>query len=134
LILADPEIDIPARCNCARIRRTARNITRSYDACMAPANVSANQFKLLGYLKHRGPMRMQYFSTRNLSCSTPLGRADLQTADLLERIGSRGHFAALEQPEIFVNELRAAFHKPLFREHLAESVRGKRLWLSSLRN
>jgi epoxide hydrolase len=30
-----------------------------------------------------------------------------------------GHFAALEQPEIFVNELRAAFHKPLFRAHLA---------------
>ena len=26
-----------------------------------------------------------------------------------------GHFAALEQPEIFVNELRAAFHNPLFR-------------------
>jgi epoxide hydrolase len=30
-----------------------------------------------------------------------------------------GHFAALEQPEIFVNELRAAFHQPVFREHLA---------------
>ena len=31
-----------------------------------------------------------------------------------------GHFAALEQPEIFVNELRAAFHNPLFRERLAQ--------------
>jgi pimeloyl-ACP methyl ester carboxylesterase len=30
-----------------------------------------------------------------------------------------GHFAALEQPELFVNELRAAFHEPLFREYLA---------------
>jgi len=30
-----------------------------------------------------------------------------------------GHFAALEQPEIFVNELRAAFDNPLFRERLA---------------
>jgi epoxide hydrolase len=30
-----------------------------------------------------------------------------------------GHFAALEQPEIFVNELRAAFHQPLFRAQLA---------------
>src|ERR1700730_6819083 len=29
-----------------------------------------------------------------------------------------GHFAALEQPEIFVNELRAAFDNPLFRERL----------------
>jgi pimeloyl-ACP methyl ester carboxylesterase len=30
-----------------------------------------------------------------------------------------GHFAALEQPELFVHELRAAFHQPLFREYLA---------------
>ena len=30
-----------------------------------------------------------------------------------------GHFAALEQPEIFVNELRAAFDNPLFRQRLA---------------
>jgi len=35
------------------------------------------------------------------------------------------HLAALEQPEIFVHELRAAFHKPLFREHLASPLRGK---------
>jgi len=33
------------------------------------------------------------------------------------------------QSEIFVNELRAAFHKPLVREHLIQSVKGKRVWL-----
>jgi hypothetical protein len=37
-----------------------------------------------------------------------------------------GHFAALEQPAIFVHELRTAFHTPLFRAHLASPLRGKR--------
>lgn len=48
----------PVRCNCARIRRAARNITRFYDACLAPVGITASQFTLLGYLKHQGPMRM----------------------------------------------------------------------------
>jgi pimeloyl-ACP methyl ester carboxylesterase len=48
---------------------------------------------------------VQHFSPRNLSRAAPLDRG--------------GHFAALEQPEIFVNELRAAFHQPLFRAQLA---------------
>jgi len=52
------EKDPPERCNCARIRRAARNVTRFYDVCLAPAGVTAGQFTLLGYLKHRGPMRM----------------------------------------------------------------------------
>jgi DNA-binding MarR family transcriptional regulator len=52
------EMDPPARCNCARIRRAARNVTRFYDACLAPVGLTASQFTLLGYLKHRGPMRM----------------------------------------------------------------------------
>lgn len=52
------DIDVPARCNSARIRRAARNVTRFYDACMAPAGIGSNQFTLLGYLKFRGPMRM----------------------------------------------------------------------------
>jgi hypothetical protein len=47
---------------------------------------------------------VQHFSPRNLSRAAPLDRG--------------GHFAALKQPEIFVNELRAAFHTPVFREHL----------------
>jgi DNA-binding MarR family transcriptional regulator len=50
--------DIPARCNCARLRRAARNVTRFYDACLAPAGLTANQFTLLGYLNQRGPLSM----------------------------------------------------------------------------
>lgn len=51
--------DEPSRCNCARIRRAARTVTRYYDSCLAPAGIGANQFTILGYLKHRGPLRMQ---------------------------------------------------------------------------
>lgn len=52
------DIDVPARCNCARIRRAARSITRYYDTKLAPSGLGANQFTLLGYLKRRGPMRI----------------------------------------------------------------------------
>jgi hypothetical protein len=48
----------PVRCNCARIRRAARNVTRFYDACLAPVGITASRFTLLGYLEHQGPMRM----------------------------------------------------------------------------
>lgn len=50
--------DEPSRCNCATLRRAMRKVTRFYDACLAPAGVGVNQFTLLGYLKHRGPVRM----------------------------------------------------------------------------
>jgi len=52
------DIDVPSRCNCARLRRAARSVTRFYDQCLAPAGIGANQFTILGYLKHRGPLRM----------------------------------------------------------------------------
>ena len=52
------DIDPPSRCNCARIRRAARSITRYYDACLAPSGIGTNQYTILGYLKHRGPMRI----------------------------------------------------------------------------
>jgi hypothetical protein len=32
----------PVRCNCARIRRAARKVTRFYDACLAPVGVTAS--------------------------------------------------------------------------------------------
>jgi hypothetical protein len=49
---------LPVRSNCARIRRAARNVTRFYDACLAPVGITASRFTLLGYLKHQGPIRM----------------------------------------------------------------------------
>ncbi|QJW56465.1 Transcriptional activatory protein BadR [Serratia plymuthica] len=53
------DFDIASRCNCARLRRAARMVTRFYDQCLAPAGIGANQLTILGYLKHRGPLRMQ---------------------------------------------------------------------------
>lgn len=58
----ETDIDLPSRCNCARIRRAARSITRFYDQCLAEAGIRANQFTILGYLKHRGPLRMVVLS------------------------------------------------------------------------
>ncbi len=48
----------PERCNCARIRRAARNITRYYDTTLAPSGLGAGQFTLLGCLLNYGAMRM----------------------------------------------------------------------------
>jgi DNA-binding MarR family transcriptional regulator len=55
---AETDRDPPSRCNCARLRRAARIVTRFYDQCLAPAGIGANQYTILGYLKHRGPLRM----------------------------------------------------------------------------
>jgi DNA-binding MarR family transcriptional regulator len=54
----NPTEDLPALCNCARIRRASRTITRYYDNCLAPSGLGVNQFTLLGYLNSRGPMPM----------------------------------------------------------------------------
>jgi DNA-binding MarR family transcriptional regulator len=54
----NPTEDLPALCNCARIRRASRTITRFYDKCLAPSGLGVNQFTLLGYLNSRGPMPM----------------------------------------------------------------------------
>jgi DNA-binding MarR family transcriptional regulator len=51
-------IDVPARCNCAQIRRAARNVTRFYDSCLAPFRITTNQFTTLEYLKDKGPLQM----------------------------------------------------------------------------
>ncbi len=52
------ELDIPAFCNCTKVRRAARHITRFYDACLAPSGLRATQYAILGHLKHRGPKTM----------------------------------------------------------------------------
>ena len=43
------------------------------------------------------------------SAVTALGGAALPRHPLLERADRGGHFAAFEQPELFVDEIRAAF-------------------------
>ncbi|MDB5576601.1 MAG: hypothetical protein JWR80_1777 [Bradyrhizobium sp.] len=57
-IRAEDEIEIPALCNCARLRRAARVVTRFYDQKLAPAGITTNQFTILGYLKSRGGIRI----------------------------------------------------------------------------
>jgi DNA-binding MarR family transcriptional regulator len=51
-------IDIPARCYCAHIRRAARNVTRFYDSCLVPFGITINQFTTLEHLKDNGPLQM----------------------------------------------------------------------------
>jgi DNA-binding MarR family transcriptional regulator len=50
--------DLPALCNCARIRRASRVMTRYYDSVLAPSGLGINQFTLLGYLRSHGPMQL----------------------------------------------------------------------------
>jgi DNA-binding MarR family transcriptional regulator len=52
------DIDIPGLCNCTKVRRAARFITRFYDACLAESGLRATQYAILGHLKHRGPKTM----------------------------------------------------------------------------
>jgi DNA-binding MarR family transcriptional regulator len=52
------DIDIPGLCNCTKVRRAARHITRFYDACLSESGVRATQYAILGHLKHRGPKTM----------------------------------------------------------------------------
>ncbi len=51
-------LDLPMLCNCARIRRASRVMTRYYDSVLAPSGLGINQFTLLGYLRSNGPMPM----------------------------------------------------------------------------
>lgn len=51
-------LDPPDLCNCARIRRASRVMTRYYDSVLMPSGLGINQFTLLGYLRSRGPMSM----------------------------------------------------------------------------
>jgi DNA-binding MarR family transcriptional regulator len=56
------EPDIPSLCNCTKVRRAARTLTRFYDECIADSGVKITQYSLLGYLKHRGPKTMMELS------------------------------------------------------------------------
>jgi DNA-binding MarR family transcriptional regulator len=52
------EVDIPSLCNCSKLRRAARRVSRFYDECLAPSGIKTTQFTILGHLKHRGPKTM----------------------------------------------------------------------------
>ncbi|CAH1222452.1 hypothetical protein PAECIP111891_05346 [Paenibacillus allorhizoplanae] len=47
-------------CNCTKLRRAARHISRFYDTCLAESGsgLRATQYAILGYLKNRGAQTM----------------------------------------------------------------------------
>ena len=53
--------------------------------------------------------RLLHLPQGDLPAVPPLGGACVPAASALERARQGRHFAALEQPEAFVNEVRAAF-------------------------
>lgn len=80
--------DLPALCNCARIRRASRTITRLYDKCLAPSGLGVNQFTLLGYLNSRNPMPMNRLAELLAMDRTTLGHnvRPLERDGLLELV------------------------------------------------
>ncbi|WP_409189284.1 MarR family winged helix-turn-helix transcriptional regulator [Bradyrhizobium sp. RDM4] len=52
------DVDIPGLCNCTKIRRAARHISRFYDVRLAASGLRVTQYAILGHLKHRGPKSM----------------------------------------------------------------------------
>lgn len=50
--------DIPGLCNCTKLRRATRHITRFYDACLSESGLRVTQYSILGHLNHRGPKTM----------------------------------------------------------------------------
>ena len=56
--MASRDIDIPGLCNCTKLRRAARRVSRFYDLCLAASGLRVTQYAILGHLKHRGPKSM----------------------------------------------------------------------------
>ena len=81
----------PRNCLCFNARKTARLLTRAYDAALAPAGVTATQFSLLAVLEGAGEMRMSDLSmlvetdrttlTRNLNILERDGIIERRTGD-----------------------------------------------------
>ncbi|KDM66079.1 MarR family winged helix-turn-helix transcriptional regulator [Acidiphilium sp. JA12-A1] len=56
--VSSPEPDIPGLCNCTKLRRAARHVSRFYDVQLAASGLRVTQYAILGLLKHRGPKSM----------------------------------------------------------------------------
>jgi DNA-binding MarR family transcriptional regulator len=87
------------------ISLAARNVTRFYDACLAPVGITASQFTLLGYLKQQRPMRISRLAEILSMDRTTLGHnlRPLERDGLLEIVRSdedrRARLASLSPPE-----------------------------------
>jgi len=89
--LSLPPLELPTICNCARIRRASRVITRFYDSALAPAGLGINQFTLLGYLRTRGPMALNQLADLLAMDRATVGHnvRPLERDGLIELIQSR---------------------------------------------
>jgi DNA-binding MarR family transcriptional regulator len=79
----DLDITVCAACHCLAARRSARAITRLYDAKLRPHGLRATQFSILTALALRGPMPMGELAERLGLERTTLTRS----AALLEKRG-----------------------------------------------
>jgi DNA-binding MarR family transcriptional regulator len=72
------------------ISLAARNVTRFYDACLAPVGITAGQFTLMGYLKQQRPMRISRLAEILSMDRTTLGHnlRPLERDGLLEIVRS----------------------------------------------
>lgn len=56
------EAVIPLVCNCTKLRRAARRISRFYDDWLARTGLKTTQFSILASLAHFGPKTMQHLA------------------------------------------------------------------------
>ena len=61
-------------CNCLAIRQAARHVTQFYDQLLAPSEVRATQFAILGRLQRGGPMTINALAAALVMDRTTLGR------------------------------------------------------------
>jgi DNA-binding MarR family transcriptional regulator len=52
------DADIPGLCNCTKIRRAARHVSRFYEVRLAASGLRVTQYAILSLLEHRGPKSM----------------------------------------------------------------------------
>jgi|GraSoi2013_115cm_1033766.scaffolds.fasta_scaffold12683_2 DNA-binding MarR family transcriptional regulator len=58
LKMAIADVDTSGLCNCTKLRRAARHVSRFYDAQLAGSGLRVTQYAILGHLKDRGPKSM----------------------------------------------------------------------------
>ena len=61
-------------CLCMNLRSAAQQLTRTYDAVLAPAGVSANQFSLLNYIRTEDSPTMKVLAEASGLDRSTLGR------------------------------------------------------------
>jgi DNA-binding MarR family transcriptional regulator len=53
------DFDMPRLCNCTKLRRAARHVSRFYDAQLAASGLRITQYAILGHLAHLRPTMLE---------------------------------------------------------------------------